>query len=523
MVGDSITDGAKSELEKAFKAAELEVKKINGDVGRAISRDTVGNNPPGLEAVRDDREFIRDSNTVVVALGTNSSVENLNTEIPKLIKIIRAAKEKDEPLKIYWVNVFSQGSVPRSQINKDIRELAADNEYSIIGTVSAGIELDSDSVHPTPAGSKTFAETVVQGVSNGGTASPETASTQSGSSSCACVVDDGNASLNGATNAHKAFNFLIGKGLSPKAASAVVGNLMLESGGNTENISPTIENGETGAHGIAQWAFGRKTELFSRGGQGNFAKQLDFLWWEISTPEGQSFALLRPPYTLYRGPMSDKSLLDILKSDMPLDQMTVAYEQIFERSGVLGTRVQNANKIFEKYGGSAAVTGGESGTSGGCANTPEGSGVSSGNFIWPLEKQHPVTSCFGPRWGRNHDGIDIGAPRGTKIVAADGGKVVLARDSDPGGYGKAVIIEHDKGLWTLYGHMHTVSVKQGQKVDQGQKIGEVNNTGSSQGDHLHFNIQKGAGESESPLDPLQHLPKSPGRGVGGQNCPASLG
>lgn len=524
MVGDSITAGAKQDLEKAFGNADLNVKKINGDPGRAISKDTVGNDPTGLEAVRADAEQIKNSKVVVVALGTNSAVENLNIEIPKLIKAIRGA-EGDEPVKIYWVNVFSQGSVPRSQINKDIKEQSEKNDFTIIDTVNADIAVEpSDDVHPTPAGQKTFAETVVQGVKNG--VSTPQANTANSASGCACVMGDSGGPLSGKTNAHKAFNYLVGKGLSTKAASAVVGNLMLESGGNTENISTTIENADTGAHGIAQWAFGRKTELYKRGGQSDLTKQLEYLWWEISTPEGQSFAILRPPYTLYTGPMSDKSLLEILKSDMPLDQMTVAYEQIFERSGVLGTRVQNANKIFEKYGGGSgdSVSGGGEVSSGSdCNGSPEGSGVSTGDFIWPLEKQHPVTSCFGPRWGKNHDGLDIAAPRGTKVMAADGGKVILARNTDPGGYGKAVIIEHGDGFWTLYAHMNIVTVKQGQKVDQGQKVGEVNNSGSSQGDHLHFNIQKSGGEGQGADDPLKYLPKSPGRGVAGSNCPGSLG
>lgn len=107
-----------------------------------------------------------------------------------------------------------------------------------------------------------------------------------------------------------------------------------------------------------------------------------------------------------------------------------------------------------------------------------------GTFIMPT---HGVlTSEFGYRWGKNHDGIDIGASTGTAIRAADGGTVTLSEYYY--GYGLTIIIDHGGGYKTLYGHNNANYVTVGQQVFQGQTIGEVGNTGYSTGPHLHFEI-----------------------------------
>lgn len=151
------------------------------------------------------------------------------------------------------------------------------------------------------------------------------------------------------------------------------------------------------------------------------------------------------------------------------------------------------------------------------------SGGSTGDFIWPLSEEHTISGCwneyrsyYNGGAGGGHSGMDIGAPAGTEIVASDGGKVVTAEPGDLGGFGVAVIIDHQNGLFTLYAHMKTgsLAVNVGDTVSQGQKLGEVNNTGHSFGDHLHFNIQEqeGAqGTSATTLNPLDHLPED-GRG-----------
>ena len=100
-----------------------------------------------------------------------------------------------------------------------------------------------------------------------------------------------------------------------------------------------------------------------------------------------------------------------------------------------------------------------------------------------------VTSRFGARWGRNHKGLDIGAPKGTPIKAAASGTVTVAQYGYSGGYGNYVMISHGNGIQTLYGHCNSLNVSVGQSVSQGQVIAYVGNTGNSYGNHLHLEIR----------------------------------
>ncbi len=110
--------------------------------------------------------------------------------------------------------------------------------------------------------------------------------------------------------------------------------------------------------------------------------------------------------------------------------------------------------------------------------------VGCGKFIRPCSL--PVYYHFGWRWGRMHEGIDMSGAYGTPIYAADGGTVVTAGWYQ--GYGLAVIIDHQNGYKTLYGHCSSLSVSVGDKVYQGQFIANVGSTGNSTGPHLHFEI-----------------------------------
>ena len=106
---------------------------------------------------------------------------------------------------------------------------------------------------------------------------------------------------------------------------------------------------------------------------------------------------------------------------------------------------------------------------------------------------------FGSRWGRKHEGLDFSCPTGTPIYAADGGTVTKAATF--GGYGNCVIIKHDNGQETLYGHCSKLNVSQGEKVYKGQVIAAVGNTGRSTGAHLHFEIHIGG----SAVDPWSYI------------------
>ena len=117
---------------------------------------------------------------------------------------------------------------------------------------------------------------------------------------------------------------------------------------------------------------------------------------------------------------------------------------------------------------------------------------------WPLVDR--VTSEYGPRWGRMHEGIDIGGTHGAPIHSAESGRVDYAGWIR--GYGNTVIVDHGGGMSTLYGHMYGFAVSPGQTVAIGQVLGYVGNTGLSQGPHLHFEVRIGG----APVNPRTYLP-----------------
>jgi len=118
----------------------------------------------------------------------------------------------------------------------------------------------------------------------------------------------------------------------------------------------------------------------------------------------------------------------------------------------------------------------------------------SGRLIWPVNGT--VTSPFGPRDGRLHAGLDIAAPGGTPIRAADSGRVVLA--GSEGGYGLYTCVQHGGSLSTCYAHQSRLGTSSGASVRQGQVIGYVGNTGNSFGNHLHFETRING----NPVNPL---------------------
>lgn len=120
-------------------------------------------------------------------------------------------------------------------------------------------------------------------------------------------------------------------------------------------------------------------------------------------------------------------------------------------------------------------------------------------FIWPVKG--PVTSWFGPRKGRPHDGIDISSPKGTPVLAAERGKVIYSDDGIPG-YGNLIILQHQGGFHTVYGHNARNRVDVDEVVEKRQVIAEVGNTGRTTGYHLHFEIRK----NQVAVDPMHYLP-----------------
>ena len=130
-------------------------------------------------------------------------------------------------------------------------------------------------------------------------------------------------------------------------------------------------------------------------------------------------------------------------------------------------------------------------------SAPSDTTPSAAGFIWPVNG--PVTSGFGMRWGRMHEGIDIGVGYGTPIHAAAAGRVVYAGWMS--GYGNLVAIDHGGGISTAYGHQSSLAVSVGQIVAQGETIGYVGCTGHCFGPHLHFEVRING----APVDPLGYL------------------
>lgn len=358
---------------------------------------------------------------------------------------------------------------------------------------------------------------------SGGAAQPS-ASQQVSGSSCCTAGDSTDSSLSGSNNNAKALNFFISKGFSQHQSAGIVGNFIQESGGYNDGIidpqivegggrsktvpPPTGPQGQPG-YGIAQWTFPtRKENLKKFADEKNkpvysLELQLEFVMHEMTE-------------------QLEKDLKKINGSNRDaIEEAALLFHKVYEGSAdnaaQIQERVDSGVKALEDNGGSVSSGGGggSGASSGECSGG--GSGASTGQFIWPVDKQYGLTACwneFRPYYnggaGGGHSGLDIGAPAGAKVVAADGGTIDHLEDNGTAGYGKVIIIKHGDGKWTLYGHLSAFSVKKGDKVDQGDQIGKVGNTGASRGEHLHFNVQDKAAEqgvAENTLNPLDFLPK----------------
>ncbi|MGD8374739.1 MAG: LysM peptidoglycan-binding domain-containing M23 family metallopeptidase [Acidobacteriota bacterium] len=116
----------------------------------------------------------------------------------------------------------------------------------------------------------------------------------------------------------------------------------------------------------------------------------------------------------------------------------------------------------------------------------------------------PINSRFGPRHGRMHYGLDIGAPSGTPVRAARDGTVLYAGNGYRG-YGRLVILDHGDGYRTLYAHNRRLRARAGQKVRAGEVIAEVGASGNATGPHLHFEVRL----DDRPVDPLLYVMPEP--------------
>jgi len=193
-----------------------------------------------------------------------------------------------------------------------------------------------------------------------------------------------------------------------------------------------------------------------------------------------------------------------IETENELYQQTVSEEDRVQReintAVELLRRQQEAERIRrireqqnQAQSSSAAATGPAGGTDAaeaapGDGNSNGGGGggsvSSTGQLSWPVNGA--FWSPFGMRNGRMHQGIDIGAPHGTPILAADSGTVITSRYG--GAYGNYVVISHGNGITTLYSHNSSNAVKVGDYVSRGQVVGYVGSTGNATGNHIHFEV-----------------------------------
>ena len=160
---------------------------------------------------------------------------------------------------------------------------------------------------------------------------------------------------------------------------------------------------------------------------------------------------------------------------------------ISEQNGVTVKKEQSNEQILQQPVNHIVVKG-----------TKEIPSRGEGSFAWPTVGGY-VSSQMGYRWGKMHKGIDIARPSDKTIKAADNGVVVSA--GWDGGYGNKIVIDHQNGLRTLYGHMSSINVTVGQTVSKGTAIGVMGATGDATGVHLHFEVYKNG----SLVNPLSYL------------------
>lgn len=290
-------------------------------------------------------------------------------------------------------------------------------------------------------------------------------------------------------HATQAMNYFTSQGWTKAQAAGIVGNLQQESG---RDLDPHAKN-KIGMFGLAQWDTKRrakfqsvfKKDIYSS----SFEEQLQYIQYELSNSH------------LRAG--------NALKKATTAQEAAIAIEQYYEVSGgsALNKRIANANNLAGDDGIAKQVgqtVGGAVVAVGGFVASHLGSGTT--KFAFPVAKVR-ITSPFGMRSlngrTRMHAGIDLGASVPGRIgdpvyAAADG---VVSHVGPAGGYGNLIIIEHEGGMSTRYGHLMQFRVAKGTHVRQGQLIGIMGSTGYSTGAHLHFEIRRN-GQAINPISYL---------------------
>jgi len=197
-------------------------------------------------------------------------------------------------------------------------------------------------------------------------------------------------------------------------------------------------------------------------------------------------------------------------SGRPVTHVVAAGETLYHIANEYGVsvgRLMMANGLSDprelRVGQVLTIPGAYRGASIGVASSgvhPYTGERASRQFQWPVA-QGVVSSGFGIRNGAMHDGVDIAAPVGTPVLAADSGVVIFAGTLH--GYGNTVIIRHDDDYATVYAHNDRNLVSEGARVARGQQIGELGRSGRTTGANLHFEVRR----DNVAKDPLAYLPE----------------
>jgi murein DD-endopeptidase MepM/ murein hydrolase activator NlpD len=198
------------------------------------------------------------------------------------------------------------------------------------------------------------------------------------------------------------------------------------------------------------------------------------------------------------------------RSRVPVTHVVVAGETLYHIAGEYGVsvgRLMAANGLSDprelRVGQVLTIPGSYRAASVGMASSgvhPYMGERESRQFLWPVQ-QGVVSSGFGVRNGAMHDGVDIAAPAGTPVYAADGGVVIFSGTLH--GYGNTVIIRHDDDYSTVYAHNEHNLVSEGARVSAGQQIGEIGRSGRTTGANLHFEVRR----DNVARNPLAYLPQ----------------
>ena len=168
---------------------------------------------------------------------------------------------------------------------------------------------------------------------------------------------------------------------------------------------------------------------------------------------------------------------DVLAMQAPTDRKAKVLDSIAVKDVIVRENLENpSSDLYDDW---------DTGRAHVAMEVPDVYEIDLRNFSMPTHSR-VITSNFGYRWGRNHNGLDIKVYTGDSIFSAFAGKVRVVKNQGRRGYGKYIVIRHDNGLETVYAHLSKQMVKVGDIVESGELIGLGGNTGRSTGSHLHF-------------------------------------